>query len=56
MKLQKNPDPGVSARTHYVNERTNPTYKAENNGYLVKGKNYFSSELIRFNLKPRINY
>lgn len=43
-----NPDPNVSPQSHYANERINPEYFAENNGYTIKGKNYFSSEIIRY--------
>lgn len=51
MKRQVNPDPNIGPQTHYANERVNKNYSAKNNGYVIKGKNYFSSSLIKQNLK-----
>ena len=50
LKHQIKPDPEISPQSHYANERINSLYKAENNGFLIKGKNYFSSEIIKYNL------
>ena len=50
MKNQINPDPNIGPQSHYTNERINPEYYANNNGSEIKGKTYFSTELIHYKI------